>query len=144
MAGRLLVVDDDAALRRVLELSLAARGYQVGLAATGELALGLARRHPDLIIVDLVLPDMDGLEVISYVRTFSAVPIVVISAREAAEATAVALRAGADDYVVKPFGIDDLVARIRAALRPAAEDEAQDEAEDEEAADEKAGTAGRR
>jgi two-component system KDP operon response regulator KdpE len=139
MAGRLLVVDDDAALRRVLELNLAARGYQVDLAATGELALGLARRRPDLIIVDLVLPDMDGLEIISYVRTFSAVPIVVISAREAGEATAVALRAGADGYVEKPFGIDDLVARIRAAFRRTARDEAQEAAQDE-----KAGTAGSR
>ena len=139
MAGRLLVVDDDAALRRVLELNLAARGYQVDLAATGELALGLARRRPDLIIVDLVLPDMDGLEIISYVRTFSAVPIVVISAREAGEAQTVALRAGADGYVEKPFGIDDLVARIRAAFRRTARDEAQEAAQDE-----KAGTAGSR
>src|ERR1039457_635438 len=124
MAGRLLVVDDDAALRRVLEVNLAARGYDVDLAATGELALGLARRRPDLIVLDLVLPDMDGLEIISHVRTFSDVAIVVISAREAEQATADALSAGADDYVVKPFGIDDLVARIRAALgRPAAQDE---------------------
>ena len=124
MAGRLLVVDDDAALRRVLEVDLAARGFAVDLAATGELALGLARRRPDLIVLDLVLPDMDGLEIISYVRTFSDVAIVVISAREAEQATADALSAGADDYVVKPFGIDDLVARIRAALgRPAAQDE---------------------
>ena len=120
MAGRLLVVDDDAALRRVLEVNLAARGYEVDLAATGELALGLARRRPDLIVLDLVLPDMDGLEIISYVRTFSDVPIVVISVREAEKATADALSAGADGYVVKPFGIDDLVARIGAALgRPA-------------------------
>jgi two-component system, OmpR family, KDP operon response regulator KdpE len=114
--GRLLVVDDDAALRRVLEVHLAARGYQVDLAATGESAVRLARRRPDLIVLDLMLPDLDGLEVITYVRTFSAVPIVVISARETQEATAEALSAGADDYVVKPFGIDDLVARIRAAL----------------------------
>jgi two-component system KDP operon response regulator KdpE len=124
MAGRLLVVDDDAALRRVLEVDLAARGYEVDLAATGELALGLARRRPDLIVLGLVLPDMDGLEIISYVRTFSDVPIVVISAREAEKATADALSAGADGYVVKPFGIDDLIARIGAALsRPAVEDE---------------------
>jgi two-component system KDP operon response regulator KdpE len=124
MAGRLLVVDDDAALRRVLEVNLAARGYEVDLAATGELALGLARRRPDLIVLDLVLPDMDGLEIISYVRSFSDVPIVVISVREAEKATADALSAGADGYVVKPFGIDDLVARIGAALgRPAVEGE---------------------
>jgi CheY-like chemotaxis protein len=119
-SGRVLVVDDQKSMRRVLELSLTAHGYAVDGAATGRSALELARqRRPDLIILDLGLPDMDGLQVIAGVRAFSAVPILVISARDAGMAEARAEAAGADDYLAKPFEIGDLLGRVRAALPPA-------------------------
>jgi CheY-like chemotaxis protein len=115
--GRVLVVDDQQPMRRVLELSLTAHGYEVDGAATGAAALERARqRTPDLIVLDLGLPDMDGLQVIAGVRAFSAVPIVVISARDAETAEARARAAGADDYLTKPFEIGQLVGRVRAAL----------------------------
>jgi two-component system KDP operon response regulator KdpE len=101
----------------VLELSLAAHGYQVDSAATGAEAVARARQHaPDLMILDLGLPDLDGLQVIAAVRAFSAVPIVVISAQDAETAEAGARAAGADDYLAKPFEIGQLVGRARAAL----------------------------
>jgi CheY-like chemotaxis protein len=119
--GRVLVVDDQPAMRRVLELSLAAHGYRVDSAATGAAALAQARQQPpDLIVLDLGLPDLDGLQVIAAVRAFSAVPIVVISARDAEAAEARARAAGADDYLAKPFEIGQLVGRVRAALPCAA------------------------
>ncbi|HEY6481327.1 MAG TPA: response regulator [Streptosporangiaceae bacterium] len=119
--GRVLVVDDQPAMRRVLELSLAAHGYRVDSAATGAAALARARQEPpDLMILDLGLPDLDGLQVIAEVRTFSAVPIVVMSARDAEAAEARARAAGADDYLTKPFEIGQLVSRVRAALPSAA------------------------
>jgi CheY-like chemotaxis protein len=119
--GRVLVVDDQQSMRRVLELSLSAHGYEVDGAATGASALERARqRTPDLIVLDLGLPDMDGLEVIAGVRAFSAVPILVISARDAETAAARARAAGADDYLTKPFEIGQLVGRVRAALPSAA------------------------
>ncbi len=118
--SRVLIVDDELQIRRTLELNLAARGYHVDLAASGESALELARRHPDLVIVDLGLPGMDGLEVIRRLRASSKVPIVVLSARETEATKVAALDAGADDYVTKPFGMGELVARVRAALRRSA------------------------
>ncbi len=117
MTGRVLIVEDQRALRRVLELSLAARGYQVDSAASGASALDLARQcHPRLIILDLGLPDMDGLEVVARVRAVCAVPILVISARDAEVAKIGAMDAGASDYLAKPFGMDELVRRVRAIL----------------------------
>jgi two-component system KDP operon response regulator KdpE len=116
-----LVVDDEAPIRRALAVNLEARGYAVDLAPTGEQALELAaRHHPDVVVLDLGLPGMSGVEVIHGLRGWSAVPIVVLSARDAEGAKVAALDAGADDYVTKPFGMDELLARLRAALRRAA------------------------
>ncbi len=115
---RILVVDDEPQLLRALGTNLKARGYAVDLAATGEAALTLAaRKHPDLVLLDLGLPGMDGVEVIHGLRGWSSVPIVVLSVRETERSKVDALDAGADDYVTKPFGMDELLARIRAALR---------------------------
>jgi two-component system KDP operon response regulator KdpE len=115
------VVDDEPHIRRTLEINLAARGYQVDLATTGETAIELAaRKHPDLVILDLGLPGVDGIDVVRGLREWSSVPILVLSAREAEQAKVAALDAGADDYVTKPFGMDELVARVRAALRRSA------------------------
>ncbi len=115
---RVLVVDDEAALRRTLEINLAARGYAVEVVGTGEHAVAaVARDLPDLLIVDLGLPGMSGVEVILAVRAWNSVPIIVLSARDGERDKVAALDAGADDYVTKPFGVEELVARIRAALR---------------------------
>jgi two-component system, OmpR family, KDP operon response regulator KdpE len=119
--SRVLVVDDEPQILRALELNLVARGYHVDLAPSGEIALELAaRRNPDLVILDLGLPGMDGINVVEALRQRSNVPILVLSARETERAKVAALDAGADDYVTKPFGMDELVARVRAALRRAA------------------------
>jgi len=119
--SRILVVDDEPQIRRTLEINLAARGYEVDQAATGEVALDLAaRRNPDLVILDLGLPGMDGVTVVQSLREWSKVPVLVLSARDTERAKVAALDAGADDYVTKPFGMDELVARVRAALRRAA------------------------
>jgi two-component system KDP operon response regulator KdpE len=113
-----LVVDDDPALVRALGINLRARGYQVHAAGTGAGALRLAAAHPlDAVVLDLGLPDMDGSEVIAGLRGWTDVPIVVLSAREQSGQKVAALDAGADDYVVKPFGMDELLARLRAAIR---------------------------
>jgi two-component system KDP operon response regulator KdpE len=119
MSGqRVLVVDDEAPIRRALEANLRARGYEVDLAATGEQALeSAARRHPDAVILDLGLPGMDGIDVVRGLRGWSAVPIIILSARGAEPDKVAALDEGADDYVAKPFGMDELLARLRAALR---------------------------
>jgi two-component system, OmpR family, KDP operon response regulator KdpE len=115
---RVLVVDDEAPIRRALEANLRARGYDVDLAATGEQALDLAaKRHPDAVILDLGLPGMDGIDVVRGLRGWSAVPILILSARGAEPDKVAALDEGADDYVAKPFGMDELLARLRAALR---------------------------
>ncbi len=120
VGARVLIVDDEPQIRRTLELNLAARGYSVDQAADGTTALELARRHhPDLVIVDLGLPGMDGIEVVRGLRTWSRTPILVLSARDAESSKVAALDAGADDYVTKPFGMNELVARVRAALRRA-------------------------
>jgi two-component system, OmpR family, KDP operon response regulator KdpE len=119
-AARVLAVDDEAPILRALATNLRARGYQVDLATTGEAALELAIRHPpDAVILDLGLPGIGGLEVINGLRGWSSVPIIILSAREAQAAKVAALDAGADDYVTKPFGMDELLARLRAALRRA-------------------------
>jgi two-component system KDP operon response regulator KdpE len=115
---RVLVVDDEAPIRRALAANLKARGYDVDLAESGEQALALAaRHHPDVVVLDLGLPGMDGLEVIDGLRGWSRVPIVVLSARGSEPDKVAALDAGADDYVAKPFGMDELLARVRAAVR---------------------------
>jgi two-component system, OmpR family, KDP operon response regulator KdpE len=130
---RILVVDDEPQILRALGTNLKARGYDVDLAPTGEAALTLAaRHHPDVVVLDLGLPGIDGIEVIRGLRGWSAVPIVVLSVREAERDKVAALDAGADDFVTKPFGMDELLARLRAALRRAApaEEEAVVETED--------------
>ena len=119
--SRILVVDDDDQLRRALRINLAARDYEVLTAADGTSALRTAgRTPPDLAIVDLGLPDIDGVEVVRGLRGWTSVPIIVLSARDDQAGKVQALDAGADDYVTKPFGMDELLARIRAALRRAA------------------------
>ena len=118
--SRALVVEDDARIRRTLEVNLRARGYDVDLAGTGEDALELAaRHHPDVVILDLGLPAMDGLDVVRGLRGWTSVPIVVLSGRGSEAAKVEALDLGADDYVTKPFGMDELLARLRAAMRRA-------------------------
>lgn len=116
---RVLVVDDEPAIRRFLRTSLSAQGYQVAEAEDAEAALQALRREPSQIMVlDLGLPNMDGFEVIRRVRgTGSTLPIVVLSSRTDEAGKVEALDLGADDYVTKPFGIDELLARLRAALR---------------------------
>jgi two-component system, OmpR family, KDP operon response regulator KdpE len=115
---RILVVDDEAPIRRTMRANLEARGYDVDLAESGEQALTLAaRHHPDVVLLDLGLPGMNGLAVIDGLRGWSQVPIVVLSARDAEHDKVAALDAGADDYVSKPFGMDELLARLRAAVR---------------------------
>jgi two-component system KDP operon response regulator KdpE len=116
----ILVVDDDRQLLRALRVNLAARGYDVLLAPDGATGLAMAGQHrPDLVIVDLGLPDMDGIDVVVGIRGWSGTPIIVLSARHTEQGKVNALDAGADDYVTKPFGIDELLARVRAALRRA-------------------------
>jgi two-component system, OmpR family, KDP operon response regulator KdpE len=118
MPQTVLIVDDEPQIRRALQLNLKARGYRVELAADGAEALRVAgRAHPDAILLDLGLPDMDGLDVIAGIRGWSSVPIVVLSARGDEAGKVDALDAGADDYVTKPFGIEELLARLRAAIR---------------------------
>jgi two-component system KDP operon response regulator KdpE len=123
MTGRaiaILVIDDEPPIRRLLRTSLGAQGYRIIEAATAREGIEALRREPpDVVILDLGLPDMDGLEVIKTVRSSSAVPIVVLSSRDDERGKVAALDLGADDYVTKPFGIEELVARIRAALRHA-------------------------
>ena len=115
-----LLVDDDQQLLRALRITLVARGYQVIIAADGTTALAAASRTPpDLVILDLGLPDLDGVAVIEGLRGWCTAPIIVLSARGVEAAKVHALDAGADDYVTKPFGMDELQARMRAALRRA-------------------------
>jgi two-component system KDP operon response regulator KdpE len=122
---RILVVDDEPQLLRGLRVNLEARGYDVDVAADGATALDAAAvRRPEIVILDLGLPDMDGIDVIDGLRVWGSMPIVVLSAREQEPHKVAALDAGADDYVTKPFGMGELLARIRAAERrtaPAAE-----------------------
>ena len=115
---RVLVVDDEPQILRALRINLRARQYDVEVAADGASALRLAASHrPDLVVLDLGLPDLDGLEVIRGLRGWTSVPIIVLSGRAGSQDKVAALDAGADDYVTKPFGIDELLARVRAVTR---------------------------
>lgn len=117
---RILVIDDEPQILRALAVNLRARGYEVDLAATGEEGLALAATNsPDLVLVDLGLPGIDGIEVIRGLRGWTNVPIITLSVRDAERDKVAALDAGADDYVTKPFGMDELLARLRASLRRA-------------------------
>ena len=118
MNERILVIEDDPAILKVLQRGLAYEGYVVDIATDGRAGLNLARdRHPDLVILDLMLPGMDGLEVCRLLRTSGGVPILVLTAKDAIHDRVQGLDAGADDYLIKPFNLDELLARIRALLR---------------------------
>ena len=118
---RVLVVDDDTRLLRTLHITLTARGYEVLTAPDGATGLRVAERHrPDVVVLDLGLPDLDGVDVVGRLRERSTVPVVVLSARTDSADKVRALDRGADDYVTKPFGVDELLARLRAAVRRAA------------------------
>ena len=115
---RILVVDDEAAIRRFLKTGLGAQGYETRDAETGAQAIqAVTAERPDLVILDLGLPDMDGSEVLQHIRRTSLVPVVILSVRGDEKGKVRALDLGADDYVTKPFGMDELIARVRAALR---------------------------
>ena len=115
---RVLVVDDEPQIVRALRINLRVRQYEVHTAATGAQALEEAAAHPpDLVILDLGLPDMDGVDVIGGLRGWTAAPIIVLSGRADSTDKVEALDAGADDYVTKPFGVEELLARMRAAVR---------------------------
>ena len=115
---RVLVVDDEPQILRALRINLRVRDYQVDVAATGTEALQMAARHPpDLVILDLGLPDLDGMEVIQGLRGWTKAPIIVLSGRADSLDKVEALDAGADDYITKPFGVEELLARMRAAVR---------------------------
>jgi len=118
MPGRVLVVDDDAQILRAVRTSLRARGYDVLEAPDGATALDVAATNDlDLVVLDLGLPDLDGVEVIRRLRSWSQVPVIILSVRDGQEDKVVALDLGADDYVTKPFGIEELLARMRAVER---------------------------
>lgn len=120
-APRVLVIDDEAQIRRFLDIGLRAEGYQVVLAGTGEEGLGLAATQtPDIVVLDIGLPDMEGHEVLRELRTWSQVPVVMLSVRDAETEKVKALDNGANDYVTKPFGIQELMARLRVLLRQSA------------------------
>ena len=116
--ARILVIDDETQIRRFLAISLRAQGYEVIEAATGRSGLeALATRGADLVVLDLGLPDMDGIEVLGHLRGWSSVPVLVLSVRAAEDQKVALLDAGANDYVTKPFGVQELSARLRALLR---------------------------
>ena len=118
---KVLVVDDEPQILRALRINLRARGYDVAVAACGAEALHVAAaQQPELVVLDLGLPDLDGLDVIHGLRGWTAVPIIVLSGRSGSSDKVAALDAGADDYVTKPFGVDELLARIRAVTRRSA------------------------
>jgi two-component system, OmpR family, KDP operon response regulator KdpE len=117
-AGRVLIVEDEPALLRALQINLRARGYEVATSAAGQDALvEAARNPPQAVLLDLGLPDMDGTEVIRQLRSWTTVPVIVLSGRAGSGDKIGALDAGADDYVMKPFSMEELMARLRAALR---------------------------
>ena len=119
--SRVLVVDDEPQITRVLRTVLTSQGYQVRTASEGEAALtSFAEFRPELVITDLYMPHMDGIELCRRIRALSAVPIIVLSVKGEERTKVEALDCGADDYVTKPFGIDELLARVRAALRRSA------------------------
>ena len=123
-AERILLVDDEPQLLRALSTNLRTRGYEVIAAARGEDALrSAAETPPDLIVLDLGLPGIDGIQVLRHLRTWTTVPVIVLSVRNEESDKVAALDAGADDYVTKPFGMDELLARVRVALRRVAHPE---------------------
>ena len=118
---RVLVVDDEPQILRALRINLSVRGYEVSTASTGAGALKAAAENPpDVVVLDLGLPDMDGIEVLAGLRGWLSAPVIVLSARIDSSDKVQALDAGADDYVTKPFGMDEFMARLRAAVRRAA------------------------
>jgi two-component system, OmpR family, KDP operon response regulator KdpE len=120
-AGKILVVDDDPQIRRVMKATLVAHGYEVLEARTGEDALEVAPREmPSLVLLDMNMPGIGGLETCRVLRAASDIPVIILSVRNTEKDKVAALDAGADDYVTKPFGIEELLARIRAALRRSA------------------------
>ena len=115
---KVLIVDDDVPLGRALGINMKARGLEVEIATTGRGALDrVAGFHPDVVVLDLGLPDLDGIEVLHGIRGWNPVPVVVLSARATSDEKVAALDAGADDYVTKPFEMNELLARVRAAVR---------------------------
>jgi two-component system KDP operon response regulator KdpE len=124
--ARVLVVDDEPAIRRFLRASLSAHGYEIFEAGDGQSALSaVTAERPDLVILDLGLPDLDGIEVTRLLREWSRTPIIILSVRGQEADKIAALDAGADDYVVKPFGVGELLARMRAALRRSSQSNAE-------------------
>ena len=122
--GNILVVDDEAQITRVLKTTLSSQGYGVRTAADGELALNEMKTWaPDLVITDLRMPNMDGLQLCRRIRAYSRIPIIVLSVKGEETIKVEALDAGADDYVTKPFSVNELLARVRASLRRASEPE---------------------
>jgi two-component system, OmpR family, KDP operon response regulator KdpE len=118
---RVLVVDDEPAIRRFLHVSLAAHGYVVSEAASGQAALAaVTAQRPDVIVLDLGLPDVDGVDVTRMLREWTQIPVIILSVRGQEQDKIAALDAGADDYLTKPFGMGELLARLRVALRRAA------------------------
>lgn len=116
--ARILVIDDERQIRRMLSTLLGAHGYSVSEASAGQAGLAAAvEAHPDLILLDLGLPDMDGVEVTRRLREWTQIPIIILSVRESEREKIAALDAGADDYLTKPFGVGELLARIRVSLR---------------------------
>jgi two-component system KDP operon response regulator KdpE len=121
IAPRVLVIDDEVQIRRFLDIGLRAEGYQVLLAASGQEGLGLAAtQSPDVVILDIGLPDMEGHDVLRELRAWSEVPVLMLSVRDAEGEKVKALDRGANDYVTKPFGIQELMARLRVLLRTGA------------------------
>ena len=124
-AARVLVVDDEPQIRKFIDISLRAQGYRTLLAETGEQGLSLlATQGADLVVLDLGLPDQDGQDVLKELRQWSRVPVIVLTVRASEDQKVALLDAGANDYVTKPFGIEELMARIRVLLRHARRDEA--------------------
>ena len=118
--ARVLIVDDEIGIQRIVRANLVARGYEVEIAGTGEAALDfVTRRPPDVILLDLMLPGIDGLEVLRRLRSWTPIPVVVLSARGEDRIKVQALDAGADDYLTKPFSVEELLARVRVSLRHA-------------------------
>lgn len=115
---KVLIIDDEPQILRALRINLSARGYEVVTAATGSGALrAAAEARPDVVVLDLGLPDIDGLDVLAGLRGWNDIPVIVLSARSDSAEKVAALDAGADDYVTKPFGMDEFLARLRAAVR---------------------------
>ncbi len=119
--ARVLVIDDEPAIARAVSKNLSAHGFEVDTAETGSLGIeSYERGHPDVVLLDLGLPDMDGLEVITRLRAEGSTPVIVLSVRGEEREKVKALESGADDYLTKPFGVDELLARVRVALRHSA------------------------